>query len=204
MTPLMSHQQRPHLVVTNHVQEEVIDFLSEFARVTANRSREPWSRPALLEAAADADGLLMFMPDCVDADFLEHCPRLRSIAGALRGFDNFDLSACDAREIRYQFIPNLLAAPTAELTVAMLISLARSIPAGDAFVRTGQFPGWRPNFYSKGVINSTVGIVGMGNSALNSPSACGASAQRSSTAIPFVLIANLSNVLNSSMWSSTT
>ena len=44
----------------------------------------------------------------------------------------------------------------------MLISLARSIPAGDAFMRTGQFPGWRPNFYSKGVINSTVGIVGMG------------------------------------------
>ena len=162
MTTLVSHQHRPHLVVTNYVQEEVIDFLSEFARVTANRSREPWSRRSLLEAAADADGLLMFMPDCVDADFLDHCPRLRSIAGALRGFDNFDLSACDAREIRYQFIPNLLAAPTAELTVAMLISLARSIPAGDAFVRTGQFPGWRPNFYSKGVINSTVGIVGMG------------------------------------------
>ena len=85
MTTLMRHQQRPHLVVTNYVQEEVIDFLSEFARVTANRSREPWSRPALLEAAADADGLLMFMPDCVDADFLDHCPRLRSIAGALRG-----------------------------------------------------------------------------------------------------------------------
>ena len=82
----------------------------------------------------------MFMPDCVDADFLDHCPRLRSIAGALRGFDNFDLSTCDARGIRYQFIPNLLAAPTAELTVAMLISLARSIPAGDAFMRTGQFP----------------------------------------------------------------
>ena len=39
MTTLMRHQQRPHLVVTNHVQEEVIDFLSEFARVTANRMR---------------------------------------------------------------------------------------------------------------------------------------------------------------------
>ena len=144
MTTLLNHQQRPHLVVTNHVQEEVIDFLSEFARVTANRSREPWSRRELLETAADADGLLMFMPDCVDADFLDHCPRLGSIAGALRGFDNFDLSACDARGIRYQFIPNLLAAPTAELTVAILISLARSIPAGDAFVRTGQFPGGGP------------------------------------------------------------
>lgn len=162
MTTLTRHQQLPHLVVTNFVQDEVIDFLSEFARVTANRSREPWSRTSLLEAAVDADGLLMFMPDCVDADFLDQCPRLRSIAGALRGFDNFDLSACDARNIRYKFIPNLLAAPTAELTVAMLISLARSVPAGDAFIRTGQFSGWRPNFYSKGVINSTVGIVGMG------------------------------------------
>ena len=43
MTTLMRHQQRPHLVVTNYVQEEVIDFLSEFAQVTANCSREPWS-----------------------------------------------------------------------------------------------------------------------------------------------------------------
>ena len=157
-----SPNPRPHLVITNYVQDEVIHFLSTFARVSANRSQAPWSKRSLLEAAQDADGLLMFMPDCVDAQFLDQCPRLRSIAGAMRGFDNFDLEACEARGIRYKFIPNLLAAPTAELTVAMLISLARSMPAGDAFVRSGRFLGWRPKFYSKGVVNSTVGIVGMG------------------------------------------
>ena len=162
MTLTASPDPRPHLVITNYVQEEVIDLLSTFARVTANRSQAPWSRSDLLEAARYADGLLMFMPDYVDAQFLDQCPRLRSIAGALRGFDNFDLAACEARGVRYRFIPNLLAAPTAELTVAMLISLARSMPAGDAFVRSGRFLGWRPKFYSKGVINSTVGILGMG------------------------------------------
>jgi biotin operon repressor len=33
---------------------------------------------------------------------------------------------------------------------------------GDRFIRTGKFAGWRPQFYSLGLANRTLGIVGMG------------------------------------------
>ena len=50
-----SPNPRPHLVITNYVQDEVIHFLSTFARVSANRSQASWSQRSLLVAAQDAD-----------------------------------------------------------------------------------------------------------------------------------------------------
>ena len=104
----------------------------------------------------------VFMPDCIDRQFLEACPQLKVIAGALRGYDNFDVIACSQRKIWFTIVPELLAAPTAELTVGLLINLARRMLEGDDLVRSGQFQGWRPQLYSAGLQHQTLGIVGMG------------------------------------------
>ena len=47
MTTLVSHQQRPHLVVTNYVQEEVIDFLSDGTEDVNDAA--PDEKPSLFE-----------------------------------------------------------------------------------------------------------------------------------------------------------
>jgi phosphonate dehydrogenase len=87
---------------------------------------------------------------------------LRIVAGALRGYDNIDVAACTAREVWVTVVPELLAGPTAELGLGLLIALARNVPAGDAFVRSGRFMGWQPHLYGRGVADRIVGIVGMG------------------------------------------
>lgn len=106
---------------------------------------------------------MVFMPDSIDNEFLQACPKLKVIAAALRGYDNFDVEACTKRGVWFTIVPTLLAEPSAELTVGLLIGLSRRLLEGDEFVRSGQFQGWRPKFYSVGLKNRTLGIVGMGS-----------------------------------------
>lgn len=157
-----SMTRRPKVVVTNWVHDEVLDFLNTRFSVDANRGREPWSDWDLRRRTADAEALMAFMPDRVDADFLDACPQLRIVAGALKGYDNFDADACAARGVWLTVVPDLLTEPTAELAVGLVIALARNMPAGDRYVRDGSFEGWRPRFYGRGLAGSTVGILGMG------------------------------------------
>lgn len=152
----------PKVVVTHWVHPEILDFLGQHCEVVANPTRASWTKAEILRQAEDADGLMVFMPDSIDQDFLEACPKLKVIAGALRGYDNFDIAACRERKVWFTIVPDLLAAPTAELTVGLLLNLARCLPDGDAVIRSGKFAGWRPILFSQGLANKTIGILGMG------------------------------------------
>ena len=101
----------------------------------------------------------------IDDDFLAKCPRLKIVAAALKGFDNFDVGACTRRGIWFSIVPDLLTEPTAELALALMLSLARNVPTGDRLVRSGQFQGWRPILYGTGLRGNTVGIIGLDKSA---------------------------------------
>ena len=153
---------RPKVVLTHWVHPEVLEFLGQSCEVIENLTRETLSKEEILHRTQDADGLMVFMPDSVDAAFLEACPKLSIIAGALRGYDNFDVEACRDRHIWFTIVPDLLAAPTAELTVGLMLGLSRRMLEGDAHIRSGNFIGWQPILYSPGILNKTVGIVGMG------------------------------------------
>ena len=43
-----------------------------------------------------------------------------------------------------------------------MIGLTRKIRAADGWVRSGEFQGWRPEFYGLGIADFAIGIVGMG------------------------------------------
>ena len=89
------------------------------------------------------------MPDRVDAAFLDACPRLKIVAGALKGCDNFDAEACAARGVWLTVVPDLLSAPTAELLATLFLGLTRNVRRGDELVRSGKFAGWRPVLYGR-------------------------------------------------------
>jgi phosphonate dehydrogenase len=153
---------RPRILVTNWVHGEVLAWLAAFGDVDANTTPAPWPACEVRARAADADAVLAFMPDRIDAAFLAGCPRLNIVACALKGFDNFDVEACTAAGVWLTVVPDLLTAPTAELAVGLAITLARHIRDGDAVIRSGAFEGWRPILYGSGLDGATVAIIGMG------------------------------------------
>jgi phosphonate dehydrogenase len=105
---------------------------------------------------------MMFMPDWVDGEFLEACPRLRIISAALKGYDNFDVKALTRRGVWLTIVPDLLATPTAELAIGLLLALTRNLLRGDRLIREGQFHGWRPRLYGTELSGRCAGLIGMG------------------------------------------
>jgi phosphonate dehydrogenase len=154
--------EKPTVAVTHWVHDEVLQLLEKYCRVTANTTHDTLSREEVLRRSRSADGLMVFMPDRIDEEFLDLCPNLKVIGAALKGYDNFDINACLRRGINFSIIQELLTEPTAELAVALLLGIGRNILPGDYLVRNGKFQGWRPILYGKGLAGNTVGIVGMG------------------------------------------
>lgn len=153
---------KPKIVVTHRVHPEVIERLAAHGEVIPNTSFETLTRDEILRRAKDAEAIMTFMPDSVDEAFLRACPKLRVVGCALKGYDNYDVEACTRHGVWITNVPDLLTIPTAELTIGLLIGLTRHVLAGDRFVRSGKFNGWRPALYGAGLTGRTLGLIGMG------------------------------------------
>ncbi len=155
-------RQLPKVVVTHKIFEETRSRLAEHARLDINDAIEPWPRAVLREHCADAEGVLAFMTDWLDSEFFSSCPNLKVVGAALKGYDNIDIAAATRHGVRVAVVPDLLTAPTAELTIGLMIALGRNVLAGDRLIRTGGFSGWRPTLYGMGLEGATVTIMGFG------------------------------------------
>lgn len=150
------------IVIANWVHDDVVTYLENFADVVANSSLEPFDPKTLRMHCKDADALMAFMPERIDAEFLADCPTLKMIACALKGYDNFDVDACTHHGAWITIVPDLLTAPTAELAVGHMIALSRNFGPGQTHIREKKFAGWRPRFYGTSLDGSTVGLIGSG------------------------------------------
>ncbi len=153
---------RPTAVATYKIDQNAIRLLEETCEVVANSTYEPLTQEDLGQLATMASALLVSMPDLIDTALLEHCPRLRIVAGAFRGADNVDVEACSARGIWVTIVPDLLSGPTAELAVALVLATTRRLREGDLVVRGGNHRHWSPRLYGLGLRGTHVGLVGMG------------------------------------------
>ncbi len=158
----MTDPQKPKVLVTNRIFAETRELLESCAQVEANESELPWPRDELKRRGADAVGLMVFMTDWIDADFVTACPQLRVIGAALKGYDNIDMAACAKADICVTIVPDLLTVPTAELTIGLMLALGRNILAGDRTIRELGFSGWRSTLYGAGLNGACVGFYGFG------------------------------------------
>lgn len=150
------------IVVTNQIFPETHELLSAHGTIMANTAQEPWLGHAVLDNCRDADAVMVFMPDRIDAAFIAGCPKLRVIGAALKGYDNIDVSAAERAGVWVTIVPDLLTVPTAELAIGLMLGLGRHVLAGDRRIRTDGFHGWRPTLYGTGLDGTRVGIVGFG------------------------------------------
>lgn len=160
--PMLRPASTPRIVLAHKVHSSVREKLSRAGEIVENVDSDPWSRDELAARCRDADALMAFMTEWIDDAFLADCPRLRLIAGALKGYNNFDMDACTRRGVAVTNVPDLLTAPTAELTIGLMISVARHMRPAEVYVRQGGFKGWRPLFYGGSINGSTVAILGAG------------------------------------------
>src|SRR5215510_3696750 len=116
--------------------------------------------PELLLALVDCEGLIVRSETKVTAEILDGANTLRVIGRAGVGVDNIDVSAATIRGVVVMNAPDGNTITTAEHTIAMLISLARSIPQANSSLKSGRWD--RKKFIGVELQGKTLGIVGLG------------------------------------------
>lgn len=106
------------------------------------------------------DALAVRSETKVTADILAAADRLKIIGRAGVGVDNIDVPAATQKGIVVVNSPDGNTLAAAELTVGLLLALARNIPAGDSTMKQGKWD--RKKFVGTEIFGKTIGIVGLG------------------------------------------
>jgi glyoxylate reductase len=152
-----------HCFVTRQLPGLALGRLSAVHDVDIWPEQVPPPRSELRAHAASAEGLLTMLTDRVDAELLDHAPRLRAISNYAVGYDNIDVEAAARRGIPVGNTPDVLTETTADLALALLLAAARRLPAAIDSVLRGDWGTWEPDRYlGFEVHGATLGIIGMG------------------------------------------
>jgi D-3-phosphoglycerate dehydrogenase len=114
----------------------------------------------LAAALAEADALVVRSAVQVDDALLQHAPKLRVIGRAGVGVDNIDTDAATRRGIVVMNTPGANAVAVAELTLCLMIALARRVPAANASMHAGRWE--KKSLQGSELRGKTLGILGLG------------------------------------------
>jgi glyoxylate reductase len=156
--------RKPKVVVTRKLPGPVEARMHELFDATLNADDKPMDASALAAAVAGAEVLVPTITDHIDADLIAAAgPGLRLIANFGAGVDHIDVDAAHARGIVVTNTPGVLTEDTADMTMALIMAVARRLVEGANVAQAGEFAGWSPTWMlGKRLKGASLGIVGMG------------------------------------------
>ncbi len=110
---------------------------------------------------ADADALIVRSAVKVDGTVLAAAPKLRIIGRAGVGVDNVDLPRATEAGVLVMNTPGGNAVSVAEHTLALMLSMARSVPQASSSTKSGKWE--KKKFLGNELRGKTLGIVGLGS-----------------------------------------
>jgi len=116
---------------------------------------------ALARKIAGYDGLAIRSATKATADLIAKADSLKVIGRAGIGVDNIDLAAASERGIVVMNTPFGNSITTAEHAIAMMMALARQIPAANASTHAGKWE--KSRFMGTEITGKTLGLLGCGN-----------------------------------------
>ncbi|MFL5408510.1 MAG: 2-hydroxyacid dehydrogenase [Myxococcales bacterium] len=157
-------KKRPVVVVTRRLPDVVETRMRELFDTRLNLDDTPMQPAALIEAVQSADVLVPTVTDEIDAAVLAQAgPDLRLIANFGNGVDHIDVQAALARGITVTNTPGVLTEDTADMTMALILSVARRLPEGTRVIPEDRWGGWSPTWMlGHRITGKRLGIVGMG------------------------------------------
>ena len=160
----MPARSKPLVIVTRKLPDAVETRMMELFRTELNDSDRPMDRAELIEAMGRADVLVPTVTDRIDAECLAAAgPQLKLLASFGAGVDHIDLAAAHERGIMVTNTPGVLTGDTADMTMALILSVSRRLIEGERLVRTGGWQGWAPTaLLGHRIYGKRLGIVGMG------------------------------------------
>ncbi len=147
------------IVVSDDLPASAVDLLRAVDGWTVD-ARAGRPRAELLQDVADADALLVRSATKVDRELIDAARNLRVVARAGTGVDNVNLDVASARGVMVTNAPGANSVSVAEHAFALLLSLARRIPAADAAMKQRRWE--KKKLAGAELRDKTLGVVGLG------------------------------------------
>ena len=153
----------PKVLVTRKIFKEALDLLKDHIEYEIGSREGELTKQDLLEKVRDKQGILSLLVDTIDRDVIDAAPQLKIIANCAVGYDNIDIDYVRKKGILVTNTPGVLTETTADLTWALILSVARRIPQADVFTREKMYLGWELDLYlGREITGKCLGIIGMG------------------------------------------
>ena len=155
---------RLKVVVTRRLPDPVEARMRELFDVELNADDHPMTPEELAGAMGRADVLVPTITDRIDQRLLAQAgPNCRLIANYGAGFDHIDVQTAVQRGIQVTSTPGVLAEDTADMAMALILSVPRRLPEGAALMQSGDWPGWSPTaLMGHRIAGKKLGILGLG------------------------------------------
>ena len=161
---LLMSKKKMQVVVTRKLPDATETRLMELFDVKLNVSDEPMSSKELVEAMKSAEVLVPTVTDVIDEEFFKEVgPKLKLIANYGTGVDHINLSAARDKGIMVTNTPDVLTEDTADMTMALILTVPRRLIEGEKVLRSGKWSGWSPTWMlGHRIFGKRLGIIGMG------------------------------------------
>jgi glyoxylate reductase len=152
------------VVVTRRLPEAVENRLTELFDTQLNETDIPFSHAQLVDALQTAEVIVPTLSDNLDARTLAKAGnQLKLISNYGSGYDHIDIEAAKTHGILVTNTPGLLSEDSADMTVALILTVMRRFKEGSAALQSGNWQGWAPSaFLGTSIGGKTLAIIGMG------------------------------------------
>ena len=149
----------PDVIVSENIRGPAMESLATNLDVLIEA--DLWQAPdQLVQQLKSARAIIVRNQTQVTAEIIKAAPMLEVIGRAGAGLDNIDVQAATDNGVVVTYAPNENSISVAELTIGLLLSLLRTIPAANQDTRNG---GWNRQSYVGGELyGKTLGIIGLG------------------------------------------
>jgi D-3-phosphoglycerate dehydrogenase len=147
------------VLVADGISNAGVDYLEKQQGIEA-ADRRGLDRDEFLREIRDAGGLIVRSRTKVDAEALGTAESLKVVGRAGAGVDNIDLARATQKGVLVMNTPGGNSVSAGEHAFALMISLARKIPAADASLRGGEWN--KSKFMGRELQYKTLGVAGLG------------------------------------------
>ena len=152
------------ILLTRKIHDFALKELKKRYDVEVYTGSIPMPRKLLISKIKDKDGLVCYPYDSIDHEVISAATKLKAISTYSVGYDHIDIKAASRKGIVVGYTPEVLTRATADLAMALMLSLFRRIPEGDKLIRDNK---WRTvfgpyEFLGTDLYQKTLGIFGMG------------------------------------------
>jgi glyoxylate reductase len=158
-------KRKPLVIVTRKLPDVVETRMRELFNTRLNSDDTPLTQAGLISAVKEAEVLVPTVTDRVDkAVIMQSGDQLKLIANFGTGVDNIDVDTALARGITVTNTPGVLTEDTADMTMALILAVARRIIEGSGVIGAdNSWQGWSPTWMlGHRIFGKRLGIIGMG------------------------------------------